>query len=263
MRLTCRSRWVTAAPGSTPTPTTPPSSPSSRRWASSPRSPGTRRPGDDRGPRPRADAQDQGQHGQTAPPAARRRSTPWGRSSPTSRRATTTSPRDRRRHDRLVRHRDALLRDAQGASRPADRDDVKVGVITYKIAAHAADLAKGHPAARQHDDALSKARFEFRWRDQFNLSLDPATAEFHDETMPGRRRKDGAFLLDVRQCEERPGMKKLRTCWGSRAAGVAIVAGAGWYIPSRPPRRRRPGRPRAALRRHGDAGPGWQPRPKR
>ena len=58
-----------------------------------------------------------------------------------------------------------------------DRDDVKVGVITYKIAAHAADLAKGHPAARLRDDALSRARFEFRWRDQFNLSLDPETAE--------------------------------------------------------------------------------------
>src|SRR5690242_15539929 len=63
-----------------------------------------------------------------------------------------------------------------------DRDDVKTGVITYKIAAHAADLAKGHPAARERDDALSRARFEFRWRDQFNLSLDPETAEkFHDE----------------------------------------------------------------------------------
>ena len=72
-----------------------------------------------------------------------------------------------------------------------DRDDVKVGVITYKIAAHAADLAKGHPAARERDDALSRARFEFRWRDQFNLSLDPETAEkFHDQTLPA----DGAKL---------------------------------------------------------------------
>jgi phosphomethylpyrimidine synthase len=72
-----------------------------------------------------------------------------------------------------------------------DRDDVKVGVITYKIAAHAADLAKGHPAARERDDALSRARFEFRWRDQFNLSLDPDTAEkFHDQTLPA----DGAKL---------------------------------------------------------------------
>jgi phosphomethylpyrimidine synthase len=72
-----------------------------------------------------------------------------------------------------------------------DRDDVKVGVITYKIAAHAADLAKGHPAARERDDALSRARFEFRWKDQFNLSLDPETAEkFHDQTLPA----DGAKL---------------------------------------------------------------------
>jgi phosphomethylpyrimidine synthase len=66
-----------------------------------------------------------------------------------------------------------------------NRDDVKVGVITYKIAAHAADLAKGHPGARVRDDALSKARFEFRWEDQFNLSLDPEKAlHFHDETLP-------------------------------------------------------------------------------
>ena len=80
-----------------------------------------------------------------------------------------------------------------------DRDDVKVGVITYKIAAHAADLAKGHPAARLRDDALSKARFDFRWRDQFNLSLDPATAREvprRDDAQGGAQ--DGAFLLDVR-----------------------------------------------------------------
>src|SRR5450631_2435481 len=75
-----------------------------------------------------------------------------------------------------------------------DRDDVKVGVVTYKIAAHAADLAKGHPAARLRDDALSKARFDFRWVDQFNLSLDPATAEkFHDETMPKDAHKVAHF----------------------------------------------------------------------
>ena len=66
-----------------------------------------------------------------------------------------------------------------------DRNDVKTGIITYKIAAHAADLAKGHPNARARDDALSKARFEFRWEDQFNLGLDPDTARnFHDETLP-------------------------------------------------------------------------------
>ncbi len=70
-----------------------------------------------------------------------------------------------------------------------NRDDVKAGVIAYRIAAHAADLAKGHPGAREWDDALSKARFEFRWRDQFNLALDPVTAlAFHDETLPA----DGA-----------------------------------------------------------------------
>ena len=66
-----------------------------------------------------------------------------------------------------------------------NRDDVKTGVITYKIAAHAADLAKGHPSAKYRDDELSKARFEFRWQDQFNLGLDPDTARnFHDETLP-------------------------------------------------------------------------------
>jgi phosphomethylpyrimidine synthase len=66
-----------------------------------------------------------------------------------------------------------------------NRDDVKTGVITYKIAAHAADLAKGHPAAQVRDDALSRARFDFRWEDQFNLSLDPDTARtYHDETLP-------------------------------------------------------------------------------
>ncbi|ALG83550.1 phosphomethylpyrimidine synthase [Gordonia phthalatica] len=75
-----------------------------------------------------------------------------------------------------------------------DRDDVKVGVITYKIAAHAADLAKGHPRAQDRDDALSKARFEFRWHDQFNLSLDPDTArEYHDETLPAEPAKTAHF----------------------------------------------------------------------
>ncbi len=75
-----------------------------------------------------------------------------------------------------------------------DRDDVKVGVVTYKLAAHAADLAKGHPAAQVRDDALSKARFEFRWRDQFNLSLDPDTAEqYHDQTLPAEGAKSAHF----------------------------------------------------------------------
>jgi phosphomethylpyrimidine synthase len=75
-----------------------------------------------------------------------------------------------------------------------NRDDVKAGVIAYKIAAHAADVAKGHPRARAWDDALSKARFEFRWRDQFNLALDPTTAlVFHDETLPAEGAKVAHF----------------------------------------------------------------------
>ncbi|MFC6091895.1 phosphomethylpyrimidine synthase ThiC [Saccharothrix lopnurensis] len=75
-----------------------------------------------------------------------------------------------------------------------NRDDVKTGVITYKIAAHSADLAKGHPGAQDWDDALSKARFEFRWEDQFNLSLDPDTARsFHDETLPAAPAKTAHF----------------------------------------------------------------------
>lgn len=75
-----------------------------------------------------------------------------------------------------------------------NRDDVKTGVITYKLAAHAADLAKGHPGAQYRDDALSKARFEFRWDDQFNLSLDPDTArEYHDETLPSDNAKVAHF----------------------------------------------------------------------
>jgi phosphomethylpyrimidine synthase len=75
-----------------------------------------------------------------------------------------------------------------------DRDDVKAGVIAYKIAAHAADLAKGHPRAREWDDALSRARFDFRWEDQFNLALDPVTARaFHDETLPAAGAKVAHF----------------------------------------------------------------------
>jgi phosphomethylpyrimidine synthase len=75
-----------------------------------------------------------------------------------------------------------------------DREDVREGVITYKLAAHAADLAKGHPAAQFRDNALSKARFEFRWKDQFNLSLDPEKAlEFHDQTLPQENAKTAHF----------------------------------------------------------------------
>ena len=75
-----------------------------------------------------------------------------------------------------------------------NRDDVKTGVITYRLAAHAADLAKGHPAAKLRDDALSRARFEFRWEDQFNLSLDPDPARaYHDETLPKDAHKTAHF----------------------------------------------------------------------
>ena len=80
-----------------------------------------------------------------------------------------------------------------------NRDDVKAGVIAYKIAAHAADLAKGHPRAQAWDDALSKARFEFRWRDQFNLALDPGDrARLPRRDAAGRGRQGRALLLDVR-----------------------------------------------------------------
>ncbi len=84
-----------------------------------------------------------------------------------------------------------------------NRDDVKTGVITYRIAAHAADLAKGHPAARERDDALSRARFDFRWEDQFNLSLDPDTARaYHDETLPKDAHKVAHFcsMCDPKFC---------------------------------------------------------------
>ncbi|HCF95835.1 MAG TPA: phosphomethylpyrimidine synthase ThiC, partial [Verrucomicrobia bacterium] len=75
-----------------------------------------------------------------------------------------------------------------------NREDVRVGVVTYKLAAHSADLAKGHPAAQVRDDALSKARFEFRWEDQFNLALDPDRArEYHDETLPAESAKTAHF----------------------------------------------------------------------
>jgi len=103
-----------------------------------------------------------------------------------------------------------------------NRDDVKAGVIAYKIAAHAADLAKGHPAAQYRDNALSKARFEFRWRDQFNLGLDPVTArQYHDETLPSEGAKSAHFCSmcgpqfcsmkiteDVRKYAAEQGMKQ-------------------------------------------------------
>lgn len=104
-----------------------------------------------------------------------------------------------------------------------DRDDVKTGVITYKIAAHAADLAKGLPGAQRRDDALSRARFEFRWEDQFNLSLDPDTArDFHDQTLPKQAHKVAHFCSmcgpkfcsmrishDIRAEAQKEGMEKM------------------------------------------------------
>ncbi|WP_060654685.1 phosphomethylpyrimidine synthase ThiC [Rhodococcus pyridinivorans] len=107
-----------------------------------------------------------------------------------------------------------------------NRDDVKTGVITYKIAAHAADIAKGHPGAVERDDALSKARFEFRWRDQFALSLDPDTAEqFHDETLPAEPAKTAHFcsMCGPKFCSMRIS-QDIRTRFGD-AADQAVVAG--------------------------------------
>jgi phosphomethylpyrimidine synthase len=105
-----------------------------------------------------------------------------------------------------------------------NKNDVREGVITYKIAAHAADLAKGHPGAQERDDALSKARFEFRWRDQFNLSLDPERAmEYHDETLPAEGAKTAHFCSmcgpkfcsmritqDIREYAKQHGMEDLQ-----------------------------------------------------
>jgi phosphomethylpyrimidine synthase len=106
-----------------------------------------------------------------------------------------------------------------------DKDDVKTGVITYKIAAHAADLAKGHPGAHERDDALSKARFEFRWLDQFALSLDPDTAEaFHDETLPAEPAKTAHFcsMCGPKFCSMRIS-QDIRTEFGSADAQSAIA----------------------------------------
>ncbi|QHG85605.1 phosphomethylpyrimidine synthase ThiC (plasmid) [Rhodococcus rhodochrous] len=107
-----------------------------------------------------------------------------------------------------------------------NRDDVKTGVMTYKIAAHAADIAKGHPGAVERDDALSKARFEFRWRDQFALSLDPDTAEqFHDETLPAEPAKTAHFcsMCGPKFCSMRIS-QDIRTRFGD-ADDQAAVAG--------------------------------------
>ncbi|RLZ02722.1 phosphomethylpyrimidine synthase ThiC [Kocuria tytonicola] len=107
-----------------------------------------------------------------------------------------------------------------------NRDDVKTGVITYKIAAHAADIAKGHPGATERDDALSEARFEFRWRDQFGLGLDPVTAqEYHDETLPAEPAKTAHFcsMCGPKFCSMRIS-QDIRDTYGS-AENQAAIAG--------------------------------------
>jgi phosphomethylpyrimidine synthase len=118
-----------------------------------------------------------------------------------------------------------------------DRDDVKVGVITYKIAAHAADLAKGHPAAQARDNALSKARFEFRWQDQFNLSLDPETAtQFHDETLPADGAKVAHFcsMCGPKFCSMKitQEVREYALQGMTDMSNAFIAAGAEVYIPA-------------------------------
>jgi phosphomethylpyrimidine synthase len=124
-----------------------------------------------------------------------------------------------------------------------NRDDVKTGVITYKIAAHAADIAKGHPRAREWDDALSKARFDFRWRDQFNLALDPVTAlAYHDETLPADGAKVAHFcsMCGPRFCSMKitQDVREYAASLESAAAGMAEKAdefralGSELYVPA-------------------------------
>src|SRR3954471_23267732 len=144
-----------------------------------------------------------------------------------------------------------------------DRDDVKDGVITYKIAAHAADLAKGHPGAIERDNALSRARFEFRWRDQFHLSLDPVTARaFHDETLPAEGAKAAHFCSmcgpafcsmkitqDVRDYAAAHGMSDQQAVTeGMREKAEEFRRGGGEiYTPLAEPAEGQPQAPAAAL----------------
>ncbi|MCE7883799.1 MAG: phosphomethylpyrimidine synthase ThiC, partial [Actinobacteria bacterium ATB1] len=134
-----------------------------------------------------------------------------------------------------------------------DRDDVKAGVIAYKIAAHAADVAKGHPYARDWDDALSKARFEFRWEDQFNLSLDPDTAKaYHDATLPAAPAKTAHFCSmcgpkfcsmritqDIRAYAEEHGLDTAEAIEAGMAEKAAEFARTGGEIYLSPTRARR------------------------
>ncbi len=138
-----------------------------------------------------------------------------------------------------------------------DRDDVKEGVITYKIAAHAADLAKGHPGAQARDNAMSKARFEFRWEDQFNLGLDPERARaFHDKTLPAEAAKVAHFCSmcgphfcsmkiteEVRAYAEETGVQVDRALEKGLADKSAEfrTAGGEVYVAPRPPEDRRQG----------------------
>ena len=121
-----------------------------------------------------------------------------------------------------------------------NRNDVKDGMIAYKIAAHAADLAKGHPRAQQWDDALSKARFEFRWEDQFNLALDPVTARaYHDETLPAQGAKVAHFcsMCGPKFCSMKIS-QEIRDKYGSAQGGMAqmsqkfIDTGSSLYVPA-------------------------------
>ena len=128
-----------------------------------------------------------------------------------------------------------------------DRDDVKQGIIAYKIAAHAADVAKGHPGQRARDDAMSKARFEFRWRDQFALGLDPQTAEaYHDETLPKDSSKEAHFCSmcgpkfcsmkitqDVRDYAAAQGLDEEQALQAGMAQKSAEfkAAGGAFYVP--------------------------------
>ncbi len=122
-----------------------------------------------------------------------------------------------------------------------DRNDVKTGVITYKIAAHAADLAKGHPGARARDDALSRARFDFRWQDQFNLALDPDTAcAFHDATLPKEGHKVAHFcsMCGPKFCSMRISheVRAEARAQGMREMAARFRAGGGeLYVPAPAP----------------------------
>ena len=108
-----------------------------------------------------------------------------------------------------------------------NRDDVKQGLVAYKIAAHAADIAKGHPGAQDRDDALSRARFEFRWEDQFELAIDPETARtYHDETLPAPAAKTAHFcsMCGPKFCSMEI-TQQVREMAGSNAAEDEILQG--------------------------------------